>query len=78
MKKSILIVDWLLIIVFILMIVSNIIVSKFINLPFTKIIQPIFLVLIIIHIIQHWKVVINSFKGSREKIITKFNSEIFL
>ena len=57
MKKIILIIDWLLIIIFILMILS-----KFINLPFAKIIQPIFFVLIIIHIIQHWKVIIYSFK----------------
>jgi len=62
MKKSILIVDWLLIIIFILMVVS-----KFINLPFTNIIQPIFFVLIIIHIIQHWKVIIYSLKGLKKK-----------
>ena len=61
MKKSILIVDWLLIIIFILMIVS-----KFINLPFTKVIQPIFFVLIIIHIIQHWKVIVYSLKGLKK------------
>ena len=61
MKKSILIVDWLLIIVFILMIAS-----KFINLPFTKIIQPIFFVLIIIHVIQHWKVIVYSLKGLKK------------
>jgi len=57
MKKSILIVDWLLIIIFILMIVS-----KFINLPFIKVIQPVFFVLIVIHIIQHWKILIYSLK----------------
>ena len=62
MEKSILIVDWLLIIIFILMIVS-----KFINLPFTKVIQPIFLVLIIIHIIQHWKVIVYSLKGLKKR-----------
>jgi len=62
MKKSILIVDWLLIIIFILMIVS-----KFINLPFTKIIQPIFFILIIIHIIQHWKVIVYSLKGLKKR-----------
>jgi len=61
MKKNILIVDWLLIIIFIL-----IIVSKFINLPFTKIIQPIFFVLIIIHVIQHWKVIVYSLKGLKK------------
>ena len=57
MKKSILIADYLLIVIFML-----IIVSKFIHLPFTKIIQPVFLVLIIIHLIQHWKVIVYSFK----------------
>ena len=62
MKKSILIVDWLLIIIFILMILS-----KFINLPFTKVIQPIFFVLIIIHIIQHWKVLVYSLRRLKKK-----------
>ena len=62
MKKSILIVDWLLIIIFILMVIS-----KFINLPFTNVIQPIFFVLIIIHIIQHWKVIVYSLKGLKKK-----------
>jgi len=62
MNKSILIVDWLLIMIFILMMVS-----KFISLPFTKIIQPIFFVLIVIHIIQHWKVMIYSFKGLKKR-----------
>ena len=62
MKKSLLIVDALLIIVFIL-----IIVSKFINLSFTKVIQPIFFVLIIIHIIQHWKVIVYSLKGLKKR-----------
>jgi hypothetical protein len=61
MKKSILIIDWLLIIIIILMIVS-----KFINLTFTKIIQPIFFILIIIHIIQHWKVIVYSLKGLKK------------
>ena len=62
MKKNVLIIDWLLIIIFIL-----IIVSKFINLPFRKVIQPIFLVLIIMHIIQHWKVLFYSLKGLKKK-----------
>ena len=62
MKKIILIVDWLLILIFILMIVS-----KFINLPFIKIIQPIFFVLIIIHVIQHWKVIVYSLKRLKKR-----------
>jgi len=57
MKQDILILDWLLIIIFILMILS-----KFITFPFTKIIQPIFFILIIVHIIQHRKVLVYSFK----------------
>jgi len=57
MKKSILIIDWLLIIIFIVMILS-----KFITLEFAKFLQPIFFILIFIHIIQHWKVIALSFK----------------
>lgn len=62
MKKSILTVDWLLIIVFMLMIIS-----KFIELPFTKVIQPIFFILIITHIIQHWKIILYSLKKTTKK-----------
>ena len=61
MKKNILIINWLLIIVFILMIIS-----KFINLPFVKIIQPIFFVLILVHIIQHWKMIIYPLKNLKK------------
>jgi hypothetical protein len=62
MKKSILIIDWVLIVIFILMVLS-----KFINLPFTKIIQPIFFVFIATHIIQHWKIIIYSIKKLKKK-----------
>ncbi len=62
MNKSVLIVDWLLIIIFILMIGL-----KFINLPFIKIIQLTFFILIIIHIIQHWKIIIYSFKELKKR-----------
>ncbi|MBT6824434.1 hypothetical protein HOA59_03300 [archaeon] len=62
MKRNILIVDWLLILTFILMVLS-----KFITLPFTKIIQPIFLILILIHIIQHWKILLFSLKKLKKK-----------
>jgi len=62
MKKNVLIVDWLLIIIFVLMIVS-----KFITLSFAKIIQPIFFVLIIIHIIQHWKILVHSLKRFKKR-----------
>jgi len=57
MKKDKWVINYLLIMIFILMILS-----KFINLPFTKIIQPIFFILIIIHIVQHWKMIFYSFK----------------
>lgn len=62
MKKGILIVDTLLLLVFIL-----IILSKFVVLPFVKIIQPIFFALIVIHIIQHWKIIFYSFKKVLKK-----------
>ena len=61
MKKSIWIVDGLLITAFILMLVS-----KVFSLHFAKFIQPIFFILIIIHIIQHWKVIIYSLKGLKK------------
>lgn len=57
MRKDILIVDWLLIIIFAVMILS-----KFIELEFASFLQPVFFVLILIHIIQHRKIIINSLK----------------
>ena len=57
MKKHILVVDWLLILVFVLMIGLKVAGSSLAN-----IVQPIFLVLILIHIIQHWKVIAASLK----------------
>ncbi len=62
MKKSVLIIDWLLAIIFILMLTT-----KFINLPFAKILQPIFFVLIAIHIVQHWKILIYSLKNFKKQ-----------
>ena len=62
MKKSVLFVDWILLIIFVLMIVS-----KFINLSFTNFIQPVFFIFIILHIIQHWKVIVYSLKGLKKK-----------
>lgn len=58
MMKSIWIVDWLMIVVFIL-----ILGSKLIDLPFTKTLQPIFFVLIVIHLVQHWRAIVYSLKG---------------
>jgi len=62
MKKSILIIDWLLIAIFVLMIIS-----KFINLSFINVIQPIFFVLLLIHIIQHWKILVYSLKRLKKR-----------
>ena len=61
MKKSFLIVDWALVILLILVILS-----KFIELPFTKILQPLFMVLIVIHVIQHWKIMWFSIKNLKK------------
>ncbi|EKD44382.1 MAG: hypothetical protein ACD_71C00155G0002 [uncultured bacterium (gcode 4)] len=57
MKKNVIIIDFLLLGIFTL-----IIVSKFIDLSFVKIIQLIFFSLIAIHIIQHRKIIYCSFK----------------
>jgi len=57
MKKHILIVDIILVFIFIL-----IIISKFINFPFVKFLQLSFFIFILIHIIQHWKVLFYSLK----------------
>ncbi len=62
MKKSIVIVDLLLLIIF-----PIVIVTKFIGLPFTNLVQPIFLGLIIMHIIQHWKIIVHLIKGLKKK-----------
>lgn len=52
MKKSVIYVDILLLLVFML-----IIISKFVNLSFEQILQPLFFILIIIYIIQHWRII---------------------
>ncbi|MBT4334602.1 hypothetical protein HOD61_02185 [archaeon] len=57
MKKSIIIVDLLLVGVLLLMPIS-----KMMDLPIIKIIQLTFFILVIIHIIQHWKILIFSIK----------------
>jgi len=62
MRKDILIIDWSLLLIIVLMIIT-----KFINLPFTKIIQPIFFILILIHIIQHWKIILYSLKPKKKQ-----------
>ena len=57
MRKDILIIDWILLFLVVFMILS-----KFIKIPFSQILQPIFLILIIIHIIQHWRFFVSSIK----------------
>ncbi|MBR9680445.1 MAG: hypothetical protein GOU98_01315 [Candidatus Altiarchaeota archaeon] len=57
MKKSILIIDWLMILVFVVLVLS-----KFVGITTPAILQPIFMLLIGIHIIQHWKIIIASLK----------------
>jgi len=58
MKKNILIVDWLLVIIFVLMVMS-----RFMVFSLPRIVQPTFFILILIHIIQHWRVMLFSLKG---------------
>jgi len=70
MRKDILIVDWLLIIVF-----AVIVLSKFIELEFVSFLQPIFFVLILIHIIQHWKIIIDSLKRTKVVLAIKKNTD---
>ena len=62
MKKSIKIIDQLLLLVFLLIVISRIINFQFINL-----IQGIFFILIAIHIYQHRKVIIYSILGFKKK-----------
>jgi len=57
MKKHILFIDLLLLAIFIFLIVS-----KIVTVPAIKIIQPIFMILIAVHLIQHWKVLAASIK----------------
>lgn len=62
MKKSILVVDWLLVIIFVLMVVS-----RFLAFSLPRIVQPIFFILILIHIVQHWRVMFFSLRGLVKK-----------
>lgn len=57
MKKSLIIVDLILIILFIILFASNI--FKLTNL---KIFQPLFMVFLVVHIAQHWKILISMTK----------------
>ena len=62
MKKDIIIIDLILILLFVILISSNI--FKFTAL---KMIQPLFMVLLAIHIIQHWRVFIALTKNLFKK-----------
>ncbi len=55
MRKYILFVDLLLIVVFVFLVAS-----KIIAMPAIKIIQPIFMIFIAVHLIQHWKILVAS------------------
>ena len=57
MKNYNLIIDWMLIATFAMMVTS-----KFIAIPFARVIQPIFFILIVIHITQHFKIITHSIK----------------
>ena len=61
MRKYILFVDLLLIAVFIFLVAS-----KVIAIPATKIVQPIFMILIAVHLLQHWKILVASVKRMRK------------
>ncbi|HHH78113.1 MAG TPA: hypothetical protein ENL18_02735 [Thermoplasmatales archaeon] len=61
MRKYILFVDLLLIAVFIFLVAS-----KVITIPATKIVQPIFMILIAVHLLQHWKILVASVKRMRK------------
>lgn len=60
MKKGILIIDWILFILTLFLIIS-----KIMNLSFNQFIQSIFLILILVHIIQHWKIFLYSIKNKK-------------
>lgn len=57
MRKDFLIVDWLLLITFVFMVIS-----KLVEMPAFKFVQPLFMVLIVIHLAQHWKIMAASLK----------------
>ena len=61
MKRDILIVDWLMLAVF-----AMLILSKIFSIVMPPIIQPIFMVLIAVHIIQHWKIIVASVKRRKK------------
>lgn len=61
MRKDILIVDWLLMILFVI-----IVISKLTGAIDIKIIQPIFLILITIHIIQRRRIILASLKRHKK------------
>ena len=64
MKKRalILLVDWILIAIF-----AVIIASRFISLPFVNLVQQVFFIFILIHVLQHWKALAASLKRLRGK-----------
>jgi hypothetical protein len=62
MKKDIIIVDLILIVLFVLLISSNIF-----KITAIKMVQPLFMVFLGIHIIQHWKALVAMTKNLFKK-----------
>ena len=62
MKKDIIIVDLILFVLFILLISSNIF-----KITAIKMVQPLFMVILGIHIIQHWKMLMAMIKNLFKK-----------
>ncbi|MEA3355103.1 MAG: hypothetical protein U9Q63_01295 [Patescibacteria group bacterium] len=62
MKKDIVVVDLILIVLFIILMLSNIF-----KITGLKIVQPLFMVLLATHIIQHWKVLVALTKNLFKK-----------
>ncbi len=62
MKKDIIIVDLILIVLFVIMVSSNIF-----GFTALKIIQPLFMLMLAIHITQHWRVLVALTKNLFKK-----------
>jgi len=58
MKKDIVLVDLLMLVVF-----AGMIIGKLLKLPFVEKFQVVFIVLTIIHIVQHWKIILQLCKN---------------
>ena len=70
MKKDIIIVDLILIVLFVILISSNIF-----KLTAIKMVQPLFMVLLGIHIIQHWRTLVAMIKNLFKKRVKNNNHD---